>query len=159
MENTTRIFDSEIIIDESDRWFFRGNEITLITVLNYFKENMDEDENGIFIKNTYGNLSEKGYVTCHGSPLKLIHLESNDSILYFFGDNLKKIPLMELEFSTDSKRRIIAKKNGNKYLYYVLSRDLQTRIADFLEEERGKYFIRFGGCSKEIPEIGGFNEN
>jgi hypothetical protein len=82
MENLPRIFDSEIIITEANKWMFRGNEITLDSVLKFFKENLSEDEEGIFITNTYGNLTEKGYVTCMGFPLQFIRWEEENDHFY-----------------------------------------------------------------------------
>ncbi|HNI96239.1 MAG TPA: hypothetical protein PL169_09245, partial [Leptospiraceae bacterium] len=69
-----RIFDCEIRIDENSRWFFRGNEIIHENVLRHFKENLGEDEKGIFILNQYGDLTEKGYLYSEGFPLRLVSI-------------------------------------------------------------------------------------
>ena len=153
MEKSVRTFDSEIIIDSSSRWFFRGNEITLDTVLAYFRENLYEDEGGIYIFNSYGNLSEKGYVTCIGYPLKIVDLESQENSLSFIGDNKSKLSMKETDIFVDPDNRLLVRKKDEKRLLYVCSRDVHTRLGDYIEDENGNFFLKYGNYSLPIQEF------
>jgi hypothetical protein len=112
METSPRIFDSEIIITRNSKWIFRGNEITLDSVLKYFKENLFEDEKGVFISNRYGELSEKGYVTLEGFALKIIGYEEEEDNLTLLGDNSQKLSLEEIEFHADFDKKLYIKKKN-----------------------------------------------
>ena len=152
-EKSQRVFDSEIIIDEKSRWYFRGNEITLDSVLSYFKENLDEDENGIFILNTYGELSEKGYVSCMGYPLKFIDYQIESGQLFLLGDNKQKFSLQDLQLHADLEEKIFFKKKGQKYLKYSLNRDTHSKISEYIEEENGNYFLKYANHVQKITLI------
>jgi hypothetical protein len=150
MENAPRIFDSEIIVTENSHWMFRGNEITLESVLNYFKENLSEDDSGIFITNTYGNLTEKGYITCFGFPLKLIRWEEEQGQLYLIGDNLLKMSLDELDFYADLDQKLFVKRKGDQFLKYSLNRDTHSKLSQYLEEEGEDFYIQYGNLKKKV---------
>lgn len=156
MEKSVRSFDSEIIIDSSSRWFFRGNEITLDTVLTYFRENLFEDEQGIYIFNTYGNLTEKGYLTCIGYPLRVVNLEFAETSLIFIGDNKSTLPLSESKIFVDREHRLVIRRKNEKYLSYVCSRDVHTKLGEFIEEEEdGSFSLKYGNESLVIEEFPG----
>ncbi|NBU97415.1 MAG: hypothetical protein EBS19_04215 [Spirochaetia bacterium] len=150
METSPRIFDSEIIITPNSKWIFRGNEITLDSVLKYFKENLSEDEKGVFITNRYGELSEKGYVTLEGFALKIIGYEEEGEDLYLIGDNSQKLSLDEIEFHADFEKKLYIRKKTDKFLKYFLTRDPHSKIANFLEEEGDDFFIHYGKWKKKV---------
>ena len=150
MENPPRIFDSEIIITEASKWMFRGNEITLDSVLKYFKENLSEDEEGIFITNTYGNLTEKGYVTCNGYPLRFVRWEEENDGFYLIGDNLLKFSLEDLDFYADSDEKLYVKHKGDTFLKYSLNRDTHTKMSQFLDQDSDGYFIQYRNLKKKV---------
>ena len=150
METSPRIFDSEIIITSNSKWIFRGSEITLDSVLKYFKENLFEDEKGAYISNRYGELSEKGYVTLEGFALKIIGYEQEEDDLYLLGDNSQKLSLEEIEFHADFEKKLYIKKNTDKFLKYFLTRDPHSKIANYLEEEGDDFFIHYGKWKKKV---------
>ncbi len=150
MEISPRIFDSEIIVTPNSRWMFRGNEITLESVLKYFKENLSEDEEGVFISNQYGKLSEKGYITLQGFPLKIIGYEEEDDDFFFLGDNSQKISLEDIEFHADSEEKLYVKKKSDKLIKYSLTRDPHTKISNYLEQDGEDFYIQYKNWKKKV---------
>jgi hypothetical protein len=145
-----RVFDSEIIIESNSRWYFRGNEITLANVLDYFKKNLHEDERGIYIWNTQGDLVEKGYVLCKGFPLQLINWYRNeDGILYYLADNGESILPEELNFYYDKEERIFCQKKNAEFLKMSFNRGFHSYISELLEESDGEYYVLIEG--KKFP--------
>ncbi|MCE9500721.1 MAG: hypothetical protein K8R21_09505 [Leptospira sp.] len=146
-----RKFNSEIVIEEDDQWWFRGSTITQQKVLDYFKDNMQEDASGIFIDNKYGKLSENGYVHCKGFPLQIRNYITEDGVTFLKSDDDKLIPLSDAVFYLDSHDRLFAMKTGQKFLKYRLSKDFLNFISKFILEENGNYFLDIGG--KKMPVL------
>jgi hypothetical protein len=153
MENKPRIFNSEITIDDNNRWFFRGQEIVHSYVLDFFRENLFEDEKGIYILNTYGKFSEKGYLTCNGFPLFLIFVEETEDSLVFHSNNSKTYTLEELNFYFDDKQRLFCIHKNQRLLKFGLSKSVLNFLSEFLTEEEDKYFLTFNQIKKEINQF------
>lgn len=138
-----RIFDSEIIIESNSLWYFRGNEIIHENVLDYFKQNLHEDEKGIYIHNTHGELVEKGYVLCKGFPLRIINwLKNEDDALYFLCDNGEQISSNDLHFYYDENETIFCQKKNSKYIKMKFSRGMHNYISDILIEEDKNFYLQ-----------------
>ncbi|MCB1179359.1 MAG: hypothetical protein KDK36_17390, partial [Leptospiraceae bacterium] len=117
MSKPPRIFDSEIIVNENNRWFFRGNEIIQENVLEFFKKSLFEDDKGIYIHNTHGELSEQGYITSFGFPLKIINwIQNEDGKMYFVLDSGETIEPIEINFYYDSSEKLFCMRKKDKYI-------------------------------------------
>jgi hypothetical protein len=149
MENKPRVFDSEIQINSKDEWYFRGDQITLVDVLKYFKEQLKEDENGIYILNQYKNLSEIGYINCNGFPLQINHINELDFKVEFVGENSEKLNPESVDFYFDETEKIFLIKKNQKFLKYKIHKNLIPYLSNFLYEEENQFFFRFN--DKKYP--------
>lgn len=145
-----RIFDCEIRIDENSRWFFRGSEIIHENVLRHFKENLGEDEKGIFILNQYGDLTEKGYLHSEGFPLRLVSISGKS----FFDETGKEYSADGFIFYENSRFGVFASTERKK-IFFSLSRDFCGAMSSFMEEEGGEVFLKLGDSKIRIQEFEG----
>lgn len=151
MSTKSRIFNSEIIIDTQNRWFYKGNEIVHPSVLDFFRENLNEDEKGIFIQNTYGAFSEKGYLECQGFPLFFYQVFEKDFTLQFEANNKKIFSINELNFFYDSQERLFAIHKLQKFIKYGFSKNVLNQISNYLQiDEKGEYKITYKNSCYEI---------
>lgn len=154
MSTKSRIFNSEIIIDSQNRWFYKGNEIVHPNVLDFFKENLQEDEKGIFIQNVYGSFSEKGYLECRGFPVFFFQVWEEDTTLKFEGNNKKIFLASELNFFYDDKERLFAIPKEQKFIKYGFSKNVLNQISNWLQvDENGEYKIIYKNCSYEVKNF------
>jgi hypothetical protein len=154
MGNGQRIFNSEITIDESNRWYFRGQEIIHVFVLDFFRKNLFEDEKGIYILNSYGQFSEKGYVECYGFPLFFISwvIDENNH-LAFRSNGGQDYSLQELNFYFDEKERIFSIPEGKKFTKIGFSKAVLNFLAEYMNEKDDEYFLEFPEHQKPISKF------
>lgn len=149
-ETPIRIFDCEVSVDEKSRWFFRGNEIIHENVLRHFKENLNEDESGIFILNRYGKLTEKGYISSEGFPLKLVRLSGSS----FFDETGKEYSATEFFFYESSRFGLFASTKKKK-IFFSLSRDFCGAMSSYMEEEEGETYLKLAESKIQIVQFEG----
>lgn len=151
MSTKSRTFNSEILIDSQNRWFYRGIEIVHPTILEFFKENLYEDEKGIFIQNVYGAFSEKGYVECRGFAVFFFRLWEENSTLKFEGNNKKFFSADELNFFYDDQERLFAIPKQQKFIKYGFSKSVLNQISEWLQiDETGEYKIVYKNSSYDV---------
>ncbi|MCB1159428.1 MAG: hypothetical protein H7A25_23140 [Leptospiraceae bacterium] len=138
-----RRFNSEIIINETGKWIFRNNEIKQDKVLNFFKQNMQEDEEGIYILNRYGNFTEIGYLTCKHYPFYIHNYANTSQGLYFEADNGTQFSLDELNLFLDEKGELFCQKKKEKFLKYRFDRNTSTFLSGFLEEKGEEIELKY----------------
>jgi hypothetical protein len=144
-----RKFDSEIRVGDHDEWVFRGNEITQEDVLLYFKQNLKEDEAGIYIDNRFGDLEENGYIEIRGFALQAIYFEW-DEFLKVTCDDKRTFSGDEVQFFRTNQEEFFFSPMGNRFLKYRISRNALGKLMDFLEESSGEYFLRKNETSYPI---------
>ena len=66
---------TDIRIDKNGVWYTKDQPIVNKKVLFYFKNNLKRDSNGIYIKNKFKNLYEKGYIIVRGPLLFGVRLD------------------------------------------------------------------------------------
>ena len=136
-----RKFDSEIRVGAHDEWVFRGNEITQEDVLLYFKQNLQEDEAGIYIENRFGDLEENGYVEIRGFSLQAIYFEWDD-FLKMSCDDKKTFSGDEVQFFRTKQEDFFFTPMGKRFLRYRISRNATGKLMEFLEEVSGEFFLK-----------------
>lgn len=151
MQTKSRIFNSEIIIDEQNRWFYRGNEIVHPSVLDFFRENLNEDEKGIYIQNIYGSFSEKGYLQCKGFPVFFFRLFEENQTLNFEANDKKIFSIETLDLFYDSQERLFAIPKKQKFIKYGFSKNILNQLSEWLYfDEKGEYKIIYKNHSYEV---------
>ncbi|MBE7411456.1 MAG: hypothetical protein L6Q54_10915 [Leptospiraceae bacterium] len=152
-----RKYDSEITVRENDDWYYRGDQITQEKVLDFFRKNLFEDENGIFIQNTYKNLKENGYITALGFPLHITNFVKDEDELFLRGNNSECVPIKEwIFYFRPIDERIFGIRKNQKFLKYGFSRDFLNFISSYLKEIDGEYYLHLN--STKIPILR-FQEN
>ena len=147
-----RKFDSEIWINEKGEWIFRGNEITHAEILKYFKENLKEDANGIYILNVFGELQEMGYVKSQTHPLKIQYVEETAEDLLFHSDSQETISIFTSGIFIDQNEVLFLKRNEQNFLSYQFTRSSLGQLSKYLEEVDGSFFLNFQDLSFEISQ-------
>ncbi len=146
-----RKFDSEIIVDGSDRWIFRGSEITQPDILKYFRNNLKENQKGIFIENVFGELSEHGYIHSVGFPCHVLAVHKDPENLIFYTDDDKNFIFPEFEIYQTKENRIIGIHSLNPKIKYSFDWNAAGQLAEFMDEENGSTYILFGDVKMELP--------
>ncbi len=136
-----RKYDSEIVVEENDAWFYKGNQIIQEKVLDFFRKNLHEDDDGIYIQNSYGNFIENGYITAIGFPLQITNFVKDENALLLRGSDCLCVPLEDWSFYFRPDERIFGIKKNHKYLKYAFSRDFLNFISLHLKENNGEYSL------------------
>jgi hypothetical protein len=144
-----RKFDSEIRIHSNGKWFFRGQEITQENVLNFFKKNLKEDEQGVFIENHYGGLTEHGYLESYTFLLKIKSIIEKET-LYFISEVDEVLNLSDITIYHDSNESIFIRKNSEQLIRYNLSLDAISTLSKYLQQNNNHYSIVYNSIHKEI---------
>ncbi len=148
----TRIFDSEIYIDKHDKWIFRGNEITKEEILLYFRSNLVSNDKGVYIYNTFGTLSEHGYVQIYGFPCHILHVEWKEEQLVFFTDDGKELPFGVLEIYESDAFGIIAMDPSQDKIKYRFNWNAAKDLSKFLIEDEMDIYLELNGAKISIPK-------
>ncbi len=150
-----RRFDSEIIIDKQDRWTFRGNQITQPEILKYFRSSLKVSEDGIFIENVFGELSENGYVRAIGYPCHIINIGMDEEGLVFYADDDKYYKFPEFELYQTKDDCIIGIDSEKPLIKYRFDWNAASQLAEYLEEENGITYLLLGDVKMELPTYEG----
>lgn len=147
---TPRKFDSEIRINKAGKWIYRGQEITQDKILDFFKKNIKEDEKGIFIKNSYSELEEHGYIEAKSIFLSIINYIITDNSTYLHTEDDRHIPLKDLLFYSDDESKIFCMIKSDKFIKFRFNRKTHTFISTLISEENGNYFITIDNEKQQI---------
>ena len=122
---------TDIRISRTGKWYTRSLPIQNNKILQYFKSNLRRDEKGIYIHNTFGEFSEKGYIQVEGPLLKVLDINSNG------------FTLENKEFIANEKVKLILDGQMIPYLYIpqlkawaIFSKEAALPLADSLEISR-----------------------
>lgn len=151
MTITPRKFDSEISITDSGKWLFRGQEITQENVLGFFKKNVREDDLGIYITNTYAELTEHGYLEAQTFFLKIIDSIEKDNIIYLIGEDETTTSIHDFNFYSDSDEKIFCMRKSDQFIKFSFNRQMHSYISNLMIEESSHYFLKVAG--KKIPVL------
>lgn len=144
MTTTPRKFDSEIRITANGKWIFRGQEITQDNVLGFFKKNIREDDLGIYITNTYAELTEHGYLEAETIFLKIINSLEKDNTIYLQGEDESTTPLFDFNFYSDPDEKIFCMRKTDKFIKFTFNRQMHSFISNLICEDNGNYSIKYG---------------
>ncbi|TGN02333.1 hypothetical protein [Leptospira dzoumogneensis] len=144
-----RRLDSEIKVLPNGDWIFREAKIEQKDILEYFRKNLKEAEDGIYIDNQYGEFSENGYLELFGYPLNLIRVWEKEGEFYFLSDSGEELPLSSLQIAADSEGELFARKKDHLFLKYKIARNVSSILSEYLSEsEEG---LKLVVQNKEIP--------
>jgi len=142
MTTTPRKFDSEIRISQSGDWIFRGQKITQENILEFFKKNVLEDEFGIYIRNSYAELIEHGYLEAKSIFLKIINSIVEDNIIYLIAENESKTPIQDFYFYSDNEEKIFCMRKSDRFIKFSFNRQMHNFISNLMIEDNDKYFLQ-----------------
>ncbi|AXR68335.1 hypothetical protein [Leptospira mayottensis] len=147
-----RRFNSEIFVDSQDRWIFQENRIDQKEILSYFRQNLHEDEFGIYIDNRFGELTENGYLELEGYPIHLIACKESEGTLFFLAESDNSYTLKDLIFAIDINGCLFARTVNHKKLKFRPDRNCLSDLSPFLEETKDGIEIQFYDEKILIPE-------
>jgi hypothetical protein len=150
-----RKFDSEITIDENDRWIFRGTEITQPEILKYFRNNLKQNQRGVFIENIFGEWSENGFIHAIGYPCHVIAVQCEEDELFFYADDDKHFKFPEFELYQTWDDRIIGIHSESPSIKYRFDWNAAGQLGEFLDEQNGITFMKLGMLQIELPTYEG----
>ena len=143
-EGTPRIEFTDIQVRENGKWYTKNIPIQNKKILEYFKKNLHRDEKGIYIFNTFGQFSEKGYIKANGPILKVTDIKK-DAFTLETGEEIKKI---EAKILLGHKMTPFLEVPRLK-TWAVFSRELSDILGDIIEISGDKYIWR----GEEIPVV------
>ncbi|WCL48723.1 hypothetical protein [Leptospira sp. GIMC2001] len=149
----TRKFDSEIMVNSSDKWIFRGNEIHQEDILNYFRKNLKQDSIGVYIDNRFGELAENGYVLLQGYPYHVTTIIEENNELIFETDRGIKLNIDDVQLFRNQEGNIVGHKNEEDKILFRFSINASTKLSEWLEEDGDEYKIQFQNRSVPLPEF------
>ncbi len=147
-----RKFDSEISIDNTGKWFFRGNEITQIDVLKHFKKNILEDEIGIYIENKYMELVEHGYLEAKFPVLQITNYLEQDNKILLGIEEKSFFEISEFDFYIDENEFITAKLKNSKLLIYSFRKEVLQFLSEIFEENENGFLIHYNSEKIKIEK-------
>jgi len=148
-----RIFDSEIKIDSYDRWFFRGNEITQGEILKYFRQNLRQSDQGVYIHNQFGELVENGYLHIEGFPAHIIHVKFEGGLGYLQTDAGEWIPETDWEIFRSRDDSIFVTKSVEDKIRYRFDWNAASVLSQYLYEEGEAVYIQFDKVAREVIDF------
>ncbi|TGL32620.1 hypothetical protein EHQ52_15170 [Leptospira koniambonensis] len=149
-----RRLDSEIKVLPNGDWIFREAKIEQKDILEYFRKNLREAEDGIYIDNQYGEFSENGYLELFGYPLNLIRVWEKDGEFYFLSDSGEELPLSSLQIAADSVGELFARKKDHLFLKYKIARNVSSTLSEYLSESSQGLKLVFSNREISILETG-----
>ncbi|MDF3818906.1 hypothetical protein P3G55_03285 [Leptospira sp. 96542] len=153
-----RKFDSEIHITPDDKWMFRGMEIDKEEILKYFRANLHGDSKGVYIENTFGELSENGYLRIDGFPCHVLHVTKQDNSLMFETDDGNSYEFGEFEVYETKDGGLLGRRAKEEKIYYRFTWNAAKDLSMFLEETDAGVELKLGDTEMEIPKFTGETE-
>ncbi|TGM57400.1 hypothetical protein EHQ91_00650 [Leptospira biflexa] len=150
-----RKFDSEIYVAPNDEWIFRGNPIEKEEILTYFRNNLHGNEKGVYIENTFGELSEHGYLKIDGFPCHVLHIEVTPTEIVFITDDGRTYPFGEFEIYETEDGGILGVRAEEERIKYRFTWNAAKELSDLLTEEEGGTYLDWKGVRMEIPKYVG----
>ncbi|TGN21084.1 hypothetical protein [Leptospira idonii] len=150
-QSSPRKFDSEIRIDQKDRWIFRGNEITQQEILKYFRQNLHQNDAGVYIENAFGLLRENGYLEITGFPCHVLQVKQENGELQFLTDDEKLHDLSNFEIYHTLDDSLIGISSFQDKIKYRFTWTAASDLSEFLEEEGDVSYLKIGDLRMEIP--------
>jgi hypothetical protein len=150
-----RKFDSEIKIDESGNWYYKGSEITQENVLSFFKKSLREDEKGLYIENTYAELIEHGYVEAKYFPLFIKDYTIKNEEIFFGLENSIPTRMDAFNFYQDDRDRLFCVLKNSKFLKYGFNSDILQFLSKYLTENGEVYTLNLHGVQLDVQKFVG----
>ena len=141
MKMIPRKFDSEIRITENGEWIFRGQKITHENVLSFFKKSIREDELGIYITNSYAELTEHGYLEAKCIFLKIIDYTLKDKSITLTTEDDRVVPVAEFHFYSDKDEKFFCMIKSDRFIKFYFNRQVHSYLSNYIIEENGYYFL------------------
>ena len=137
----SRKFDSEICINAQDEWMFHGNSIIQEKILSYFRSNLKEDQDGVYILNQFGELEEHGYLKIEGYPLHITNVTDEEGTLFFSSDSGISLKINDVELLLNNNQNLILRNKNHQRIFQRLSNHAAVQLAEWIEETDNGYLI------------------
>jgi hypothetical protein len=136
-----------IYIDKEGQWFHKGVEMIHRGFIRFFYQNMELDEQGQYIISLRG---DRCYVEVEDTPFVVWRVvfkdknDSNESIfsLYLSDDSREDLSPQTLYLGEEN---VLYCKVKNQAFPARFCRAAYYQIAEYIEEEEGKYFLPLNG--------------
>ncbi len=126
---------TQIRIDRTGAWYTGDLKIINLKILLFFKGNLYRDKKGIYIYNTFGKFSEKGYIKVEGPLLQITDVVEEHFVL----ENGETIPNQDLEIILDEKLTAYAKL-PRLQAWSIFSSKSAVKFGEIIEEVNDQYF-------------------
>ena len=133
-------------LDKNGVWYHGDRKFENRKIIEYFHSMIKKDENGYFLKQEHRDFIEKVYFPYEETALFVFQVIAKDSLI--------------LVLNTGEKVRLEPEqlfiKNDHLYLRHddqiaKFTEEAMFSLADAMEEEDGRYLIRFEGKEYPIP--------
>ena len=138
---------TQIRIDITGTWYTGGLKIINPKILLFFKTHLYRDKKGIYIYNTFGEFSEKGYIKIEGPLLQIIDIVEDSLVL----ENKETIFNQDAEIMLD-EHLIPYAKLPRLQVWSVFSSKSAVKFGTMIEELNGQYFW-LGNKIKVLSDI------
>ncbi len=135
----------EVHVDRAGVWYFRTNPIDNASILNYFKQNLKRDADGLyFIENRFGERKEEGYIQgVEGFPLVISSIAT---------DSWKAYLECDLQITLDPEW--IGKQAGTRPAYFFYKDDSTLWTLVQLDGSTGAIPARLSGpCMASLHNL------
>ena len=136
-ELSPRVEFTDIQVRENGKWYTKNIPIKNQKILHYFKGNIHRDEKGIYIFNTFGRFSEKGYIKVNGPVFKVVDIKENTFLLET-GEEVDKEEAKIL--LTQDMTPLL--KVPRLRAWAIFSRELSAALGDIIETSGDRYTWR-----------------
>ncbi len=138
---------TQIRIDKTGVWYTGDLKITNQKILLFFRKNLHRDKKGIYIFNTFGKFSEKGYIKIEGPLLKIIDISKQ----YLLLNNGEKIVSESAEIILNQELTPYLKLPKLK-AWAILSSNSAVQFGEIIKESYG-VFSWFGSKVEVLDKI------
>lgn len=138
--STAREEFTNIRISREANWFTGAKEIINYKVISYFKQNLFRDSKGIYIYQTFGKFSEKGYITVAGPLLSVFRVDREKLVF----DSLDEITAADADLFVNADDEALYVFYPRLGCYATVSASVAPDFAGLLEDgtEGVRYFGR-----------------
>ena len=138
---------THINVRSNGQWYNDDKLIINENVLTYFKSNLKRDDKGIYVHNTFGEFSEKGYIQVKGPIVNVIEITNQSFIL----ENGQALSRKEVILVLDNR--------SVPFIYLVdfkawagFTKSAMVAFSEDIEERNGELFLQ-DKVIKQIADI------
>lgn len=127
---------TNINIHSNGDWYTKDKKIINPQILKYFKSSLCHDNQGIYILNQFGLLSEKGYINVNGPLVFITHLDQKK----FYSEINQAIPFSSITHILEYKN-ILYIPLPILHGYAQISRKIYLEMINLVVENMSQFFF------------------